>query len=298
MPRYSLKSLDPDTLRKLDGRSFIVRRALGIDLPCKLKLLAGTEVLFVMLNGAVNRAKLQLPVFARWNYGKVLGGHVLAVCDPTLYLDESLRLGWFAGNRHIDPMRALLSVVEAVRLGLGIAQDRVVFHGSSGGGFASIVAASRVHCGRALVINPQTEILAYDVRAVERFARVFAPEWTAQECRRRFPLRWSALDAIAAAERGNRDLRLVYAQNMDDAEHYSHHYLPFCAATGSPTAGGANADGRMLTYTYASPEGHASEPPEVVRFLAAGGLAHLFGGGTDHHVPAVVTSGREGGNMA
>lgn len=273
LPRHALESLDRDGLLALDNHNFFIADA-EVDVACRLKLLPGADRLFIMLNGAVDRAK-PLPVFARWNWGKVLGGHVLAVCDPTLWLDPQLRLGWFVGNRKIDPMQALLRTVEGVRERLGIADHRVVFYGSSGGGYASMVAAASRPCGRAIVVNPQTDILHYPVKAVVRAAKVFAPSWTPQQCSARYPLRWSALAAIAEAGRLQHDLRIVYAQNLDDTEHHAKHFLPFCAATGAPAEGGLSPDGRFRTLVYSSPEGHGAEPPEIVKFFASDGLAHL-----------------------
>lgn len=274
LPRFEPEALDAAALNGLDAKNFLVADP-KVDLPCRLKLLPGSSTLFVMLNGAVDRTK-PLPVFARWNWGKVLGGHVLAVCDPTLYLDDQLRLGWFVGNRSIDPMRALLRTVERVRVQLGIADARVVFYGSSGGGFASMVAAASRPVGRAIVVNPQTDITNYYPKAVDRIAKVFAADWPAQRCRAEYPLRWSALEAIADSERRQHDLRIVYAQNLDDPVHHARHFIPFCAATGSPQAGGLSNDGRMRTHVYSSPEGHGAEPPEVVKYLVAHGLLHLF----------------------
>jgi pimeloyl-ACP methyl ester carboxylesterase len=273
LPRFEPEALDAATLSGLDAKNFLVADP-EVDLPCRLKLLPGSTTLFVMLNGAVDRTK-PLPVFARWNWGKVLGGHVLAVCDPTLYLADQLRLGWFVGNRSIDPMKALLRTVERVRMHLGIADARVVFYGSSGGGFASMVAAASRPVGRAIVVNPQTDITKYSLKSVERVAQVFASGWTAQRCRDEYPLRWNALEAIAEAGRRQHDLRIVYAQNLKDAVHHERHYIPFCAATGAPQAGGLSSDGRMCTHVYSSPEGHGAEPPEIVRFFASDGLTHL-----------------------
>lgn len=275
LQRFEPEALDTATLNGLDSKNFLVADP-EVDLPCRLKLLPGSTTLFVMLNGAVDRAK-PLPVFARWNWGKVLGGHVLAVCDPTLYLDDQLRLGWFVGNRSMDPMQALLRTVERVRRLLGIADTRVVFYGSSGGGFASMVAAAARPVGRAIVVNPQTDITNYYPKAVDRLAKVFAAGWTAQRCRDEYSLRWSALEAIAEAGRRQQDLRIVYAQNLEDPVHHARHFLPFCAATGSPQAGGLSNDGRIRTHVYTSPEGHGAEPPEVVKFFIAEGLAHLLG---------------------
>lgn len=277
LPHFTLRSLGKGDLRRLDGKSFVVSDESGVDLPCRVKLLPGASVLFVMFHAAFDRTKVPLPVFARWNFGKVLGGHVLAVSDPTLALDDELRLGWYVGSLSVDPMQVLLGAVDRVRDLLGLADDHVVFYGSSGGGFAALRAAASRRCGRAAVINPQTEITAYFENAVSQFTKVFASEWTPQQCRNRYPLRWSALAAIAEARLQQRDLRIVYAQNLVDKAHHVRHFQPFCGLTDAPVKGGTSVDGSVLTHVYASPEGHGAEPPEVARYLATEGMMHLMG---------------------
>lgn len=274
LPRLAPAALNPTLLDALDGTNFVIADE-EVDLPCRLKLLPGAERLFIMLNGAVDRSK-PLPVFARWNWGKVLGGHVLAVCDPTLFLDDELRLGWFVGNRTMDPMRALHRTAETVRTLLGIAADRMVFYGSSGGGFAAIVAASGLPQGRAVAINPQTDITHYYPRPVANITKVFAAGWTPQRCLDAYPLRWSALAAVADARGHGRDLRVFYAQNLVDKAHHARHFLPFCKQVDAPPAGGLSVDATVLTHVFSSPEGHGAEPPEVVKYVVAHGLPHLF----------------------
>lgn len=276
LPHFALRSLAKDDLRRLDAKSFVISDDSGVDLPCRLKLLPGATVLFIMFHAAFDRTKVALPVFARWNYGKVLGGHVLSVCDPTLYLDDELRVGWYIGSRCADPMPVLLGTANRVRELLGLTDDQVVFYGSSGGGFAALRAAASCRVGRAVVINPQTAIAAYFETFVSRFAKVFAPELTPRECRDLYPLRWSALAAIADARLRQHDLRIVYAQNLDDKVHHARHFRPFCGLTGAPLSGGTSADGSMLTHVYASPEGHGAEPPEVVKYIVTDGMRHLL----------------------
>lgn len=270
----ALAELDAQALRQFDGQSFVVQDG-DVPLPCRLKLLDGAQTLFVMLNGAVDREKTALPAFARWNWGKILGGHVLAVCDPTLYLDDQLRLGWFVGRETFDPMQTLLRTVDRVSRALQVDPGRVIFYGSSGGGFAALLAAALRPVGRAVAINPQTDITGYYPQFVARIAQVFATGLTAQQCRDKYPLRWSALHGVCEARRKGRDLRILYAQNLLDKGHHVRHYLPFCAKLEAPPAGGLTVDQRILTHVYSSPEGHGAEPPELVRFILATGLAHL-----------------------
>lgn len=273
--RLAATEIDASGLKSLDGSDFFV--TVGeVELPCRLKLLPGATRLFVTLNGAVDRTKYSLPAFARWNWGKVLGGHVLSVCDPTLFLDDELRLGWFVGNLGMNPMIALRRTAETVREVLGIAAGEMAFYGSSGGGFAAIIGACGLPHGRAIAVNPQTDITRYFAPAVANVARVFAPGWTPQRCRDHYPLRWSALAAIDDSRLARRDLRILYVQNLADKAHHARHFLPFCEQFDAPTTGGLSKDMTILTHVYDSSEGHGPEPPEVVKHIVSHGLPHLF----------------------
>lgn len=274
-PRIARSTLSRKNLETLDGASFVIADG-DVDLPCRLKLLTDADRLFVMLNGAVNRTKQSLPVFARWNWGKVLSSHVLSVCDPTLFLDDDLRLGWFVGNLTMDPMHALRRTVETIRVSLGLDASRVAYYGSSGGGFAAMVAAAGLPFGRAVAINPQTEITNYYAGPLADVTKVFADEWTPERCRETYPLRWSALAAVAHARRAGNDLRIFYAQNLLDRSHHVRHFLPFCASFHAPASGGLSDDATILTHVFSSSQGHGSEPPEMVKYLIAHGLPHLF----------------------
>lgn len=279
----NLPAIDGENLKNADfpslsGQIFTVEKQ-GMALPCRLQTLPNAKRLFIMLNGAVDRTKTPLPVFARWNWGPVLAGHVLSVCDPTLYLDERLRLGWFLGRVGHDPLELLLAVVDEVASQLGQKPENVIFYGSSGGGYAALVAASKRKIGRAIAINPQTEILGYrHQHLIKRVAEVFAPGVSAEASRSAHPLRWSALESVAEARRNGRDLRFFYAQNSVDDFHHDHHYLPFCERFDLPPRGGSNPDGTAISYIYDSPEGHNAEPPAVVKHITAVALPFLLNG--------------------
>jgi hypothetical protein len=277
-PQLRVAALDSGSLDSLDGKTFVVNSG-ELDLACRLKLLPGADKLFIMLNGAVDRAKTPLPTFARWNWGKILGGHVLAICDPTLELDGELRLGWFLGRAGLNPTQTLTAVANKVRHLLHLDESQMIFYGSSGGGFAALIAASSLPTGRALCINPQTDINNYYPKDIERIAKVFDATLTATECRNRHPLRWCALEAIKASKYAGHDLRIFYAQNLVDDIHHKRHFKPFCESTASPIDGGLSKDGTVLTHVYNSPEGHGAEPPELVKFITNDGLVHLITAG-------------------
>jgi hypothetical protein len=263
--------------KELDGRVVLVEDESG-HVPCKIKLRPRSGRLFVMFNGAVtNRSTVKLPVFARWNWGKVLDGHVLSVCDPTLYLDDELTLGWFLGTRQHDPMLMSLRIVDALQSKLGVEPENTIFYGSSGGGFAAMRAASMRKVGRAIAVNPQTAVTRYYTRHVDRIASLFDPGATAAQSSTRYPERWNAIHAIDEARRRGNDLRILYVQNLEDRNHHAKHFTPFCKHFGINAEGGEDSSRSLFAHLYSYPDGHGVEPPEVVKFITSEGLNHLAG---------------------
>ena len=275
-PTLKVDEIDACRLTALDGETFVVADG-EINMACRLKLLPGADKLFIMLHGAVDRVKTPLPTFARWNYGKLLGGHVLAVCDPTLSLHDELRLGWFLGTAKIDPTKTLIDTANHFGNQLSINASNIIFYGSSGGGFTALIAASSQKIGRAICINPQVDVSRYYANPARLAAMVFDSGHTLSQIRATFPTRWSALEAIKVGAASGNDLRIFYAQNtVDDDFHFANHFTPFCDSLNAKIDGGFSANGKILTHLYSSSKGHGAEPPELVKVITSEGLNHLI----------------------
>jgi hypothetical protein len=106
-------------------------------------------------------------------------------------------------------------------------------------------------------------------------AEVFEPGSSAAASSERFPERWDVIHAIDQGRARGRDLRVLYIQNSVDHFHHERHFAPFCKHFGVPIEGGASADGKILAHLYESPDGHAAESPDVVKYIVSAGLDHL-----------------------
>src|SRR5699024_8902695 len=79
------------------------------------------EVLTVLFHGALDRAKLRLPIFQRWRYQLALrAGPTLAVADPTLDLSGSMRLGWYLGTEAMDLVPRIAGAIQRTARALGV----------------------------------------------------------------------------------------------------------------------------------------------------------------------------------
>mgnify|MGYP001182215339 CR=1 FL=1 len=118
--------------------------------------------------GAVKRSQLHLaPVFHRWKWASMFRHPVIICSDPSVSLESGLTLGWYVGRQEgptfDDQMAEVVDLAQQLAPG-----GRIGAFGSSGGGFAALMALVRGHAESALAINPQTNILNYQRVFVKR----------------------------------------------------------------------------------------------------------------------------------
>jgi len=245
----------------LDRKAFRVW-STGIPFDCYLrKKQGGSDRLFVMLHGAIRRGIHTPPIFARWDWTDKVDGHILAISDPTLGFSDATFISWYLGDVARNPIPGLCEIAGAVASRV---KAEPIFYGSSAGGFGAIAAACHSG-GKAIAINPQTDVAAYG-RGMGAMARLFGVK-SGEEARSKFPERWLAVNLVKAAWAAGKSPRLVIAQNQTDTEHLHGHLTPFCTALGVPSGG--SADG-ITTHIYSEPGGHnTKESLCVVKALTA-----------------------------
>jgi hypothetical protein len=230
---------------------------------------AGEEQrLFVLLSGARDPATQSLPKFDRWRWRELFLGSVLYIADPTLYLDDSLHIGWYVGTAGQNWTVAMAELVAAVTLRLGIPTDQVICYGSSAGGFGAIMLAAELGNATAVAVNPQTRVDRYSPRFVKQllnaaFGGRQLGQLTAEEHRR--------LSAFDAFER-NPYMKCLVVQNLQDLTHYRDHYTPFCTHFDIPLEGGSGSHGRAVSLLFDAESGHGAEPKELAPQLISRAL--------------------------
>jgi len=179
------------------------------------------EVLTVLFHGALDRAKLRLPIFQRWRYQLALrAGPTLAVADPTLDLSGSMRLGWYLGTEAMDLVPRVAGAIQRTARALGV--KHIVLVGSSGGGFAALQVGAFLPRSVVVAMSPQTDLRAYSPRLVNAAIGPAFGNPTLSEVSVE-PFRLSAAERFAS--------RAVYPRvelvsNPGDKVHVKHHEAP------------------------------------------------------------------------
>lgn len=228
-----------------------------------LYLNQGSETLFVVFHGAIDRNKYRLPRFEWFNTMRRAGVNSLFVADPALLSHPELRLGWYLGTLEFDFLQYLAGKVsEIVR---ATQAKRVVFFGFSGGGFAALRISAMLPDSVALVIDPDTTVPALNADGSMQWpffsflrnvmpslapdkvvASHIDPQWDA-------PIR----ERLSVLEQYNAPVpnHVLYLTNQNDSFH-SKHFLPFAESQ--------HQDNDFRVVQYEGPFAHTLPPKSMI----------------------------------
>src|SRR5699024_735132 len=206
------------------------------------------DILTVLFQGAVDRAKMRLPIFLRWRYQLELGlGPTLAIADPTLDLSAAMRLGWYLGTERDERTPHIATAIRRTAEALGA--RHIVLVGSSGGGFAALQVGSLLPDAMVVAMSPQTDLRKYSRRLVQSAVAPALgvsdlPDPGVDASRLSVPERYRNLDALPEVE---------LISNPGDKVHVTRHEGPLRAAFSS-----AGQSERLRTTSIDLGPGHRS----------------------------------------
>lgn len=227
-----------------------------------------SQAMLVFFNAALasRTPEVKLPVFSGASALNETDANVLMVSDPGLYLDDKIRLAWYAGAANMPLQADLGRVLRHVQDVLAI--KRTVIYGASGGGFAALFYAPFLRDAVAVPCNPQIDLLAYSRGLVAKYL----------ECAFGYQGKPSAFESAAipdkpvmrlrASHMG--DTRILYLQNVTDRHHVNRDLLPFLKDFGFERAGGlieTHSERLVTVCSDAWGEGHRAAPARFVHPL-------------------------------
>lgn len=191
----------------------------------------------IFFNGAVtSRDSKKAPFFSGVRIAANGGFPYIAVSDPSLLLDKSLGLAWYAGNRHAAYQHLIEKLLSRIH---DVTNHELLLVGGSGGGFASLYYGHKLGSrASVLVWNPQTDVLEYNQGFVKNYLAVALGEEGSSPDLSQSDWKETAstlaieskvgLDLVSERE----DLtprRIIYLQNADDW-HVVAHLVPYLTA--------------------------------------------------------------------
>lgn len=176
----------------------------------------GNSTLCIRFNGAIDRAHTQLPYCGGATLHANRSESWLIFADPALDRDASAAIAWYLGKTNSGTIYDEINLVvdEYVRE-WGI--ERVVFLGTSGGGYAALQVGLRRGDCDVLCINPQTILKHYMAKTYK----------TAREITHVNENHDALLDAtLLLSHPKARTTSIHYVTNPED-HHHKTHFLPF-----------------------------------------------------------------------
>lgn len=203
----------------------------GLKIDICIDLKKGKPLVFC-LNGAMPRNNdLKLPVFSGLSILPSVDVSRVYINDPTLYVNEKLSLGWYAGSKFLDLQSILPKVMK--RVVEVSSASKIIFIGGSGGGFASLYYGTFFPESLVVPWNPQTNILKYIKTHVNNYAKYAFDIINADEVDASLS---EKIDVDIGDLKNINKNYILYLQNKSDW-HVKDHLIPFLSKTGVSSDG-------------------------------------------------------------
>lgn len=178
----------------------------------------GSKVTFVVFPAAIPSTFEKYPFFTSRSMAENLGANYLCFADPAVGGDEGLSTFWYLDTRRVRTQTIIPEVIRhTLKTGSG---EKLLFFGSSAGGFGALLYSSKFPGSSCLVLNPRIDLLARPVW-FDEYASVVYPGWEISKIRERLP---TNLAELYRRPHGN---RVVYLQNTQDKNYFQNHYPQF-----------------------------------------------------------------------
>lgn len=239
----------------------------------------GGGKILIGFNGAVtnrDHTESRPPYFSGKGIASELNLPFVAISDPSLLLDKTLPLGWYAGSgKSPDLLSKIAELIDSISKKTGCTP---IIFGGSGGGFASLAMSQLLKVESvAMVWNPQTSIGEYAPVHVLHYLRSAFPElsesvhlaMTLEKAEQKTEIS-SILDksSILHSLRGGATTgksKILYLQNREDW-HLQAHAKPFLPKENWKRLGPTSfANGENLAVHIGNwGPGHAAPPKDLI----------------------------------
>lgn len=189
----------------------------------------------VICFSAASQKIRELPFWSGRSLVSGLDANVILVSDPSLSLDRTLNLAWYAGSQQQPHLIAKLTHIFKAM----VRDTTAVFFGASAGGWAALTYAAEFEDAIAVPVNPQIDISRYLY-----FPYYTRKAWGAEPDSVELPFERNVSNRYSS----DNVPTVIYIQNRGDTHHYEQHFLPFEQKHGSPD--------RLIALTPELGQGH------------------------------------------
>ncbi|MBU2357621.1 MAG: hypothetical protein KKB02_01605 [Alphaproteobacteria bacterium] len=216
------------------------------------------RTLFVTFHGAIDRKTREVPAFLGFFADLKGKAHQLNVSDPSMLVDGDFGMAWYAGHAGFPTQKILPALFRDLQAALGA--DRIVFMGSSGGGFAALFYGWHHPGSVVLAANPQTDLTRYFERLIDPYRKRCWPALADNAA-----LRDVVTTDVGALYAQSMPSTVIYVQSALDRFHMYNHMGPFFA--GLPFA---KTDPMIILHAdYFGTNGHAMDMQTLLPWVRA-----------------------------
>lgn len=172
----------------------------------------------IIFHAALSPTVKSTPVFSGLEISKDIYANIICISDPSL--DLGLDLAWFAGNS-AQPLQRDLPLVIRKILNNFSPNQRIIFFGASGGGFASLFYSYFFPGSIAVPMNPQTNIFKYSETVTLRYLE---KGWNISSLNKDF---YPFIYDLTNLYKNGFSNHIAYIQNIQDAHHRDNHIAPW-----------------------------------------------------------------------
>ncbi|WP_245629066.1 glycosyl transferase family 2 [Alicyclobacillus shizuokensis] len=194
----------------------------GVKFEFLIKINVNSPNLLVFSSGAMV-TKVNLPYFQRHSWIYDFEDSMIYYNDPTLYLGD-IPLGWGQGTWDRFYLKDIATILTKLIGKIGVNQQNVLFYGSSGGGFMSLILAGYIRDSTALVNCPQTCLTKWLEIPVQNVFNLSYPSLSIQEVLKVFPER---INVIKFYNHIKYVPKIYYLQNAACEYDMTNHVIPF-----------------------------------------------------------------------
>lgn len=216
-----------------------------------------SEYLYVFLNGSRGETPdkfAPLPRFGRWSWHELFNGSTLYIEDPMLYKYNDLNLGWYYGTEETSYLDLTLNIVKSIVKKTG--NPKVIFYGSSGGGYAALHLASMLPHSFAISINPQIALDQWG--SASDFSRITDIDLLANDKHHRNSTAKKIIESNS---------KFLIIQNILSIDDCALHLFPLCKSLDFFPDFGLSQKNNLLTWLYSTPAGHNSTDNKNILFF-------------------------------
>jgi pimeloyl-ACP methyl ester carboxylesterase len=210
-----------------------------------------SQKIYVFSPGYMERASFTLPFFQRLRWSEIMDATVIIVSDPALALDDKLSLCWFQGTARNYFLPQVAEALRSIISSIGVPLNRVLFYGSSAGGFVSLVFAAILRGSCAVVNNPQTDICNFQRGPVTELLDICFDGISIEQAREHLRDRFNVAQIFADHHYLP---NFIYVQNLFDSAHVTYHMQPFIEQIGQFGKMLQSSDERNIFLLYRGPE--------------------------------------------